>query len=665
MASSRTALRNYLVSRSSRVPSDVPGIRPSGSSGLSPAAPVGPVVPTRALTRVAPVAPRAVSPTAGFPLGRSGVELNGLLGTIDQVTARRPTPAITMEVGLEQARGSILRNLGGDALAALDSVWEGARRTEEGWYLRSGALTLLGLPGESDRVADEGLASRPDSLALRFMQSCARLALGDLPGARAALNPALSDAPTDPLLLVQHAIVMARQGDQAGAETLLQRVARFSPDHPAVEYGRAAVRLAMADAARSVSRATPPFSDVAHAASESALAGSLAESPQVPLSIEELFAADNSDAASATTDVDDGALRSSDVVDSAMRRIGARLASGASSDVAREVRVLVRAFSAGGTMVTMGSAEQAHSARVLLTTLLGVFTGESTDASAPLRTLLQQLAVCVREGRAADAERLSRKAGTVVREPVVRLLQSLVRGAVDELTRRGRTPDRVPSFTPSPTGMVVRGLADPGAVVPVRLGLALLGETPTSRAAALLAANGGVLPRDAQGVDAYDRVYVPGLEATGRHRRITPQDGLRDGVRDANGYELRDVTIDPRTGLPWRVAEGWGGWTTAGHDATATAEPQNETHDDMRHGAGARIAAVLCVAAAAGAMATGHNALAVAMGAGAAWMALRRSGRDGARDTGARRSGSMGSVADRVAVQVNTRASDHQSDQQR
>jgi hypothetical protein len=548
--------------------------------------------------------------------------LDGLLGTVDQIATRRPTPAVTLEIGLEQARGAILRNLGGDALAALDNVWEGARRTEEGWYLRSGALTLLGLPGESDRVADEGLLSRPDSLALRFLQSVARLAVGDIPGARAALTQASGDAPSDPLLVVQHAIVLARQGDAAGADVLLQRIARYSPDHPALDYGRAAVRLAVTDATRQTWRATPA-------------------------SIEVLFAADTPVAADRAQEVEVQSTRSADVVDAAMQKLGARLASGASSDVAREVRVLVRAFSAGGTMVTMGSAEQAHAARVLLTTLLGVFTGDATDAPAPLRALLQQLASCVREGRASDAERLARKANAVVREPLVRLLQSLVRGAVDELTQRGRASDRASVPTPASTGIVIHGQADPGAVVPVRLGLALLGETPASRAAARALAqqaNGGVPLPDAPSIDAYDRVYIPGLEATGRHLRITPH----DGSLDVYGFPIHDATVDPSTGLPWNATHGWAA-TAVVHEPTGGApEPVA--------GTAVRLAAVLCVVAAAAAVATGHSALAVALGAGAAWMAVRLSGGDAAHRPSERPSVTDLHSPDRT---------DHQADQRR
>lgn len=148
-----------------------------------------------------------------------------------------------VECALDSARVALLGQSPGDALAALDLMWDHAQHTEDGWYLRSGALIVLGLPGEGERVACEGVGVRPASTALRFIQSLARSALGDLAGARASLGAALQRLPSDPLLLVQQAVLQSRQGDDDAAEASLQIAARrLALDHPALAYGLGMVR---------------------------------------------------------------------------------------------------------------------------------------------------------------------------------------------------------------------------------------------------------------------------------------------------------------------------------------------------------------------------------------------------------------------------------------
>lgn len=583
-----------VVLRSICVPSEIPGIHPNIGAGIPTPSPLGKVSPSRALVPVAPSDPRPVGAPAGSPLGRSGLDLAELLGTLDTVATRGRTPSVALEVGLEQARGALLRNLGSDALAALDSVWEGARRTEEGWYLRSGALTVLGLPGESDRVAEEGLAARPASAGLRFLQSLARLAVGDLAGARVALQPALDRAPHDPLLVVQQAVLLARQGDARGAEALLQRALRSAPDHPAVEYGRAAVRAATADATRSVSRFTPEMVEVFPTPSESfafemnaARAEGTARAENSPHASDEVAGT-----SSAPTTSGDGTR---DVVDSALIGIGARLVSGAASDVARETRLLLRAFSAGGTLATAGGPEQAHAARALLTTLVSVLTGEHSEAPQPLRTLMQQLVVAFRDGRDGDADRLMRRASAVMREPTVRMMQLLVRGALGELARTGRGSERPVVNTPASAAAVVRGAVEPGVIVPVRLGLALLEETAASRSLSRATDPAGWATVSA-GIDGRGVPIVRGEEVTGSYLTVPSAD---------------DVTR---------------GWSAA--ELTAGAR-RSVADDDMRAGSGVRAVALVCVALAGAAMTTGHSAIAIALGVGAAWLALRRSSGEG------------------------------------
>ncbi len=563
------------------------------------------------------MAPRSPTGNPASPsspgLGRSGLDLLDLLATTDLVTTREATGTVAREVGLEQARGTLLRNHPGEALALLDGIWEGARRSEEGWYLRSAALSVLGLPVESDRVAGEGLAKWPSSLALRFFQSVARLAVGDVAGAKTVLQPALLRAPAEPVLQAQHALVQARQGDARGAEATLTRLERAWPDHPAVEWGRGALGTIVADATRQRSRTTPTdwpsamvdsapdgsrsapveggtpgHAGVGHAGVGQAGVGQVGvgQPGEEPMDAELLEAA--------STALGQEGL-SPDVATSALERFGARVATRPLPEVAREARVLLRAFSAGGTLATATRPEQAHAARVVMTTLLGVATRELADVPQPVRTMVEQLVPLLREGRVDDADRVVRRQSAMAREPIGRLLLAVVRGAAlanplpaTVAPVAGEHPDE-PVADPR---VVVQGDAvihdreERASVVPARLGLALLEETPATRAAF-----------DARPV-VWNGVTTP---TAGR-------DALAGIVSDSSGRPIGNVEIDGR---------GWGAARQAG-DLAIFSSGSDET--------GMRAVAIAFVVIATVAMATGHGVIAIGLAAGAAWMGLRGGG---------------------------------------
>jgi hypothetical protein len=522
------------------------------------------------LVRIAPTDPRPSTATPTTPLGRSGLDLADLLATNDLVATRAPTGSVALEVGLEQSRGALLRNLPGDALSALDGVWEGARRTEEGWYLRSAALTVLGLPGECDRVAGEGLALKPTSLALRFVQSFARVVLGDLPGARAALQPALDRAPFAPLLQVQHALLHARQGDTRSAEAMLSKLLRAYPDHPAVVWGRSALRSFVADETRARSRPTPADWPISvHEDAVPSQRGTSARST-TPAAVDTIF--------------EPIAEPVVDVASAALERFGARVAMSKAPDVAREARMLLRAFSAGGTLATATTPEQAHAARVVLTTFLGRATGDGADTPGPVRSLVEQLSAMIRDGRFDEAERLVRRQSAMAREPIGRLLLAVVRGASPDSARAPEHTSRAEygderdsalatSPTPAHGALLIRGETDRGPLISVRLGLGLLEETPQERNTPAVAAPMWNTPGSVERMD-------------------NPEESLA----------------------------GWG----AAHAAAPSLV-------DWSHGAGVRAVALLCVALAAGALVTGHGAIAIGLALGATWLGVRRSGRDARR----------------------------------
>ena len=615
------------------------GVSPLGVSPLGATAPPTADAPAamRALVRIEPT-PRSapVGPSddasGGTPLDRSGLNLLDLLDATDVLVERTDTAPVALEVGLERARGALLRNLPGDALAALDHVWEGARRTEEGWYLRSGALTVLGLPAESERVSEEGLAVRPTSTALRFLQSLARVALGDLAGARNTLHSAQLRDPSDTLLLVQQAIVQAKQGDGAGAEHLLQRAAQASPEHPANEYGRAGIRLAASDATRQRSRPTPIDTPTVRSEFE------VQRNPWRAAEVLEAIEREST----------------GDVTADALFRLGARIALLPPAETVRESRSLLRALSAGGTLATVGGAEQTHAARILLTAFVGVISDGATDTSGPLRALVQQILPMLCDGRRDDAARLVRRSQGVGREPVGRLLQRVVDGAMAAEQHVTGIPSTVQRGTPAvgtavvaritplhsafagsapevgepggaalahdndaqltaldsrignrltPSGSteaaVVRGELERSPIIPVRLGLALLDETTQSRTAARAA------------------------DWIAPVRHASPRDSFQLDAR----HGAAELSLRSASHTPFRDVEGLGmGWGIA-RAVSGLAQPDRTPPTSIRS------MAIVVVFAALLAVATGYWAVAVALGVAAVWAGARLlGGLDGVRN---------------------------------
>lgn len=632
------------------MPPDIPGvgasprllpsspIGPTVLPGAVPPGPSGPVTPPTAVVPVGPAGTRDASTTPS-PLGRSGLDLFDILGTTDVLVGRSAVAPVALDVGLETARGALLRGLAAESLATLDGVWEGAQLTEEGWYLRSSALTVLGLPGEAERVSTEALQLKPSSIALRFVQSLARLTAGDVPGARSAIAAAVEQQVTHPVLLMQQVIVLARQGNRSEAERLLQQVMRVFPDHPAIEFARSALRSIAADHTRSASRRAfggrvdepSPFTTGDHEVFEafSAASRDVERAPEVSDEPSRRNAADEVTADApprATSDVDDRTIHGAaedamtgNVAERAVARLGARVATLSVSDAVREGRVLIRAFSAGGSMAGACTPEQAHAARGILTALVFALSNgggvtRTADGASPLEVLMAQWLPLMQAERFEDAGRLLRRLGSSIPDAQRRLLTACTQWPTETAARDDRER-AIRAFGTGEYEALVQGEPTKGPLIPVRLGLALLEERAPDRLAER--------PRDGErpaAGDAPSRALSGWIErphalmtsttigaTTGSltPRRVTPH-GLAAGALDADG-------------------RGWGA-------AMAAASLQPRPRDE---GAGMRIAALLCVIIAAGAGMSGSGAIAVAFGIGAAWLGIRRSGRSGAHPDGA------------------------------
>ncbi|WP_373060977.1 tetratricopeptide repeat protein [Gemmatimonas sp.] len=598
----------------------VPTVLPSALS----LGPVGPVAPSKAL---APVAPSGTSRSSmpSSPLARSGLDLLDIFGTTDLLVERRTVAPVALEVGLETARGALLRGLAAESLATLDGVWERAQLTEEGWYLRSGALTVLGLPGEAERVCTAALQRKPSSVALRFMQSVARLADGDVSGARVAMAEAVESPATHPVLLMQQVIVLARQGNGNEAERLLLQVMRGFPDHPAVEFARATLTSIGADHSRSTSRSafggrvdvTAPFTTgnhevfeafgaatrdtmfdgddwtVEHAASEHTAIGSDARIPNDDL----------------TGSASDRAIRcvTGNVAERAMARLGAHFATLSVPDVVREGRMLIRALSAGGSMAGACTPEQAHAARGVLTAIVFALTNSAPSARAtvgasPLEVLLAQWMPLMQTERFDDAARVLRRLGASIPDAQRRLLAACAHFTVETSPQHEREL-RVMPLVSGEYEAPVQGEPAKGPLIPVRLGLALLEERSPDR--------------------TFERTLNGWIE---HPRELTPGHATPSMATPSQVMSSRVTPIRASGGAIETDGRGWGAAPAAG----AYLPPPRE------EGVGMRVAALLCVIIAAGAATSGSGVVAVAFGVGAAWLGLRRSGRSGERPDEAR-----------------------------
>lgn len=481
---------------------------PGGTTPLPPTAPTRPVERSRALVPVERTGPRA-APGSDTLLGRSGVDLNDLLAWPDLVETREAVAPVAMAVGLEEARARLLRQQPAESLAALDDVWALARDGEEGWYLRSGALTVLGLPGEGERVAAEGLAAQPASLALRLVQSVARVLVGDLSGARAALGPALDVVPDDPVLLAQQAVVLARQGHTDDATDVLEQLQQRVPDHPALAWARREVRSAQADRTRNAARTgfSVPLADVAEPRAVEGEPGALGEDP-------------------------------ADLVHGAFSRLGRVLTghgwAGAHEETLRygpsteafplpqpeaatEVRALLRAFSAGGTLGTACTPEQGHAARATLAAFAGVLSDIGAEDGAtragrsgsPLTDLVATLVPLIGAGRADDAQRALRRLGLAVPPAQRLLLEQVIGGAVAQLEHSDRERRARATSEHAERAPFVQDDREEGPIVPIRLGLSLLptaptvgdgpGATPPTTPPAVFTASGAVVAAEGEG----------------------------------------------------------------------------------------------------------------------------------------------------------------------
>lgn len=570
-----------------------------------------------ALRPVRPVEPSAGA-TSGTPLSRSGISSELLFGEdADLLVERVPVPRGAVAMGLSQARSALLRHLPTDALAALDDVWAGAEGLEEGWYLRSGALTVLGLPGEGDRVAGEGLARQPTSVALRYLQAIARLSLGDVSPAQSALSEALELAPDSPILRLVKAVLLSRQGHGEHAREIFDGVAGEVQDHPAINWARGLLRTSRADEARGLARSTSLLASGGFAAVD---AGPV----ELPTP--------------AARDVAAGRWGSAGkpFLEQSFAAIGAELSwvensTGSNGESARpdsvrvntasqSVRALRKLLASGGVLVGSATSGQVHIARSLLSQLLDAINRTSSGVPVvptPVHTGngAVLLFAAIAAGNLPRARRLWLRSAPSFAPASRPLMEALLGGMA---ARSGN----VEAFdSPAVGSLIVQNGSDHQSLDPIRFGLSLLQEPPDSEPENGLLTRRGITPLGLEGIDfaekeppaSASRTVVGGTAASGSwpiaQGRTADMPGLRVGEAAGSGWGAA-IAAAQATGDAGRGAAAHSGSPDSGSRALPWV-------------------AVVCIVLAVVAGLKGYNAVAVAFAVGAAWMGLRRNGRNG------------------------------------
>ena len=443
----------------------------------------------------------------GSPLRRSGLNVHELFNAPDQVVVRSRTPAVALELGLEHARGALVRNQPADALATLDQVWSGARHTETGWYLRGGSLALLGLPGEASRVANEALLANPQSAANHFLQSLAQLTLGDLQAAQLSLANAEANSEPEALLLIQHALIEAQRGNVGAAEEMLHRAASSWPDHPALIYGRDMMREVLRTSARERQRTPVRLSNFP--VNESPVR--TPSSSRTPVSTSVLFA-------NSRPSETESRAHARDLAADAFGELGTQLSSGTRRQALAESRQLLGSLSSGGVLSNAMPAARAHAARAVIGAVIEALNGntisdavgwdaESVDGqwqraheastksdnantNSALHTATRALVIALTEGRIADADLQLRRARGSLGESTFTLLRSLLNATnqsddwnVDEahLQSRDAQSHTAQAAYENVGSRVYDAFVGHTLLAPLRLGLALLPEDELSR----------------------------------------------------------------------------------------------------------------------------------------------------------------------------------------
>ena len=141
-----------------------------------------------------------------------------------------------LALALESATRALQRGRADVVLAELDAVWSHQLDADSPWYLRSGALQLLGRTTDAEQVLRDAIARLPRSAAMLYLLGVHTAHRGHPDAAKLANDHALSLHPNEPLLWLQRAALAQCSGIPDVVSAILSRVASLEPAFPADDW---------------------------------------------------------------------------------------------------------------------------------------------------------------------------------------------------------------------------------------------------------------------------------------------------------------------------------------------------------------------------------------------------------------------------------------------
>ncbi|MES3032616.1 MAG: hypothetical protein V4813_01315 [Gemmatimonadota bacterium] len=174
----------------------------------------------------------ATAPAAGAsPRDDAPISLAGRLeqGDVLPDTTR-------LALALESATRALQGGRAEVVLAELDAVWSQQLDADSPWYLRGGALQLLGRSGDAEQVLRDAIAKLPRSAAILYLLGVHTAHRGFPDAARMANDHGLSLHPTEPLLWLQRAALSQRSSTADATSALMAHVQSLAPAFPADDW---------------------------------------------------------------------------------------------------------------------------------------------------------------------------------------------------------------------------------------------------------------------------------------------------------------------------------------------------------------------------------------------------------------------------------------------
>ena len=148
-----------------------------------------------------------------------------------------------LALALESATRALQGGNANAVLAELDAVWSHQLASDSPWYLRGGALQLLGRSSDAEQVLRDAVSRLPRSAAILYLLGVHTAHRGQSDAARLVNDHALALHPAEPLLWLQRAALTTREGTPDMAAAIMQHVRTLAPAFPADDWLSMLVRL--------------------------------------------------------------------------------------------------------------------------------------------------------------------------------------------------------------------------------------------------------------------------------------------------------------------------------------------------------------------------------------------------------------------------------------